>query len=114
LSHWLGGARKVYFQIKNPNIGKILEGLAMEDVVIFGGHFVYFMTKRYILLPFGMFPPVFSILHREKSGQVDVNRTQLEFSALVGFTLNLSATRKCKRCHHALGSRRKERGEGEL
>jgi hypothetical protein len=37
----------VYFQTKNPNLGKNLEGLGMENVVIF-------MTIWNILLPFGI------------------------------------------------------------
>jgi hypothetical protein len=41
----------VYFPSKNPNLGKFLEGLAMEDVVIFNGHWVYCMAIwPYILL----------------------------------------------------------------
>jgi hypothetical protein len=31
-----------YFQTKNPNFGKIFEGLAIEDVGIFNGHLVNF------------------------------------------------------------------------
>jgi hypothetical protein len=40
-----------YFQTKNPNSGKFLEGLAIEDVGIFNGHLVYFTA---ILLFFAM------------------------------------------------------------
>jgi hypothetical protein len=52
-----------------------LEGLAMEDVGILNGHFVYFTSKWYILWPFGKFCghlvqtlPHFGILYREISG----------------------------------------------
>jgi hypothetical protein len=44
-----------YFQTKNPNLGKFLEGLAMEDYGIFYGHLVYFMDTWSILQPFGIF-----------------------------------------------------------
>jgi hypothetical protein len=45
----------VYFQAKIPKFGYILEGLAMEDVGIFYGQFVYFTDKWYILWPSGSF-----------------------------------------------------------
>jgi hypothetical protein len=58
----------VYFQTKNPKMGKFFEGLAMEDVGIFMsilsilrpngifyGQMVYFMDKWYILWTFGKF-----------------------------------------------------------
>jgi hypothetical protein len=35
-------ARWHFFQTKNPNLFKFLEGLAFEDVGIFNGHLVYF------------------------------------------------------------------------
>jgi hypothetical protein len=44
-----------YFQTKNPNLGKFLEGLAMEDYGIFYGHLVYFTAIWYILWPLGTF-----------------------------------------------------------
>jgi hypothetical protein len=50
-----GVARWYIFQIKNPDLGKFLEGLAMEDVNIFYVHLVYFMAVFYILCPFGIF-----------------------------------------------------------
>jgi hypothetical protein len=37
------------FTNQNPNLGKFLEGLAMEDVVIFYGHLVYFTAIWYTL-----------------------------------------------------------------
>jgi hypothetical protein len=65
----------VSFRTKNPNFGKILEGLAMEDVGIFcghseylkpvgifHGHLVYFEGLWSIFQGFGM-------LYREKSGK---------------------------------------------
>jgi hypothetical protein len=51
-----------------------LEGLAMEYVGIFYGHFVYFTAKLYILWPFGTFCghlvyfSRFDMLYQEKSG----------------------------------------------
>jgi hypothetical protein len=44
----------VYFQTKNPNTGKILEVLAMEDSGIFYDHFVYFIALLYIIWSFGI------------------------------------------------------------
>jgi hypothetical protein len=59
-----------FFQTKNHYLGKILEGLAMEDVGlgilcpfwcilrligILCGHLVYFMVNWYILWLFGIF-----------------------------------------------------------
>jgi hypothetical protein len=41
------GCQMVYFRNKNHNLGKILEGLVMENVVIFYDHL--------FLRPFGMF-----------------------------------------------------------
>jgi hypothetical protein len=44
----------VCFQTKNPNLGKFLKRLAMEDVGIFYGHLVHFTVFCYILLTFGI------------------------------------------------------------
>jgi hypothetical protein len=45
----------VYFQTKNPNVGTyILEGLGMENVVIFFAHLEYFMAILYTLWQFGI------------------------------------------------------------
>jgi hypothetical protein len=41
------------FSNQKSKFGKILEGLAMEDVVIFYGHLVHFTVFCYILLTFG-------------------------------------------------------------
>jgi hypothetical protein len=41
------------FSNKKYQFGKILEGLAMEDVGIFYGHLVYFMAIWSILWPSG-------------------------------------------------------------
>jgi hypothetical protein len=39
----------VYFQTKNPNLGKSLEGITIEDVGIFYEHSVYFKAAWYML-----------------------------------------------------------------
>jgi hypothetical protein len=44
----------VCFQTKNPTLGKILEGIAMEDDDIFYGHLVHFTIFFYILWAFGI------------------------------------------------------------
>jgi hypothetical protein len=51
-----------YFQTKNTNLGKFLQGLDMEEVGIFYlpfgvfyGHVVYFTAIWCILRPFGVF-----------------------------------------------------------
>jgi hypothetical protein len=44
----------VYFQTKNPNLGKNLEGLGMENVVIFYDHLEYFLVIWYNLWLFGI------------------------------------------------------------
>jgi hypothetical protein len=43
------------FQTKNPNYGKFLGGLEMEDVGIFYGRLVYLCNIWYILWLFGIF-----------------------------------------------------------
>jgi hypothetical protein len=43
-----------YFQTKNPNLGKLFEGLEMEDVGMFYGHLVYFTLIWSILWSFGI------------------------------------------------------------
>jgi hypothetical protein len=43
------------FSNQKSQFGKILDGLAMEDVGIVYGHLVYFMAIWSILFPFGMF-----------------------------------------------------------
>jgi hypothetical protein len=47
------GCQMVCFQNKNPNFGKILEGLRMENAGLFYGHLEYFAVIWYILWPFG-------------------------------------------------------------
>jgi hypothetical protein len=44
----------VCFQIKNPNLGKILDGLALEDDGIFYRHLVHFTAFCSILWTFGI------------------------------------------------------------
>jgi hypothetical protein len=62
------------FSNQKSKFGKILEGLAMEDVGIFYGHLVHFMVFCYILLTLGIvrgnlvYFPRFGILYQEKSG----------------------------------------------
>jgi hypothetical protein len=43
------------FSKQKSQFGKVLEGLAMEDVGIFCGHLVYFMAIWQILRLFGIF-----------------------------------------------------------
>jgi hypothetical protein len=43
------------FLNQKSQFGKILEGLVLEDVGIFRGHFVYFTAKWYILWSFGIY-----------------------------------------------------------
>jgi hypothetical protein len=49
----------------------------MEGVGIFYGHLVYFIARRYILWPFGIFLAIwyifsrFGMLYKEKSGNPD-------------------------------------------
>jgi hypothetical protein len=68
----------------------------MEDVDIFYGHFVYFMVKGYILLPFGTFCGHlvdffrFGILYREKSGNPAVHTSSLENEEAVTLRLVLT------------------------
>jgi hypothetical protein len=49
------GCQMGYFQTKNSTLGKILEGLATEDVGTVYGHLVHFSAYWYILSPFGIF-----------------------------------------------------------
>jgi hypothetical protein len=62
------------FSNQNSKFGKILEGLAVEDVGIFYGHLVHFTVFWYILLTFGIvcgnlvYFSRFGILYQEKSG----------------------------------------------
>jgi hypothetical protein len=44
----------VYFQTKNPNLGKILKGLGIENVVTFYDHLKYFTAIWYNLQPLGI------------------------------------------------------------
>jgi hypothetical protein len=63
-----------HFQTKTPNLGKILEGLAMEDIGIFYVHLVYFTAFWYILWTlrtlsgYLVYFSRFGMLQREKSG----------------------------------------------
>jgi hypothetical protein len=62
------------FSNQKNQFGKILEGLAMENVGIFYVHLVHFTAIWYILWPFGIFKVIlvyfsrFGMLHQEKSG----------------------------------------------
>jgi hypothetical protein len=62
----------VYFQTKNPSLGKFLEGIGMDKVGIFYGHLEYTSAIWYILWPFGnfvnfvaKFPPFWYIVSRK-------------------------------------------------
>jgi hypothetical protein len=44
----------VCFQTKNPNLGKILEGLRMKNVCVFYDHLEYFTAIWYSLWSFGI------------------------------------------------------------
>jgi hypothetical protein len=64
----------VSFQTKNPNLGKLSEGLRNENVGIFYVHLEHFTAIWYIMWPFGnvvviwyIFPH-FGTLCQEKSG----------------------------------------------
>jgi hypothetical protein len=46
---WLQDATYIYFQTKNPNLGKFFAGVAMGDVDIIYGHLVYCTANSYIL-----------------------------------------------------------------
>jgi hypothetical protein len=56
------GCQMVYFQTKNPNLGKILEGLWLQNgyshLKYFTGILGYFMKIWYILRSFGTFYPL--------------------------------------------------------
>jgi hypothetical protein len=65
----------VYFQTKNPNLGKKFQGLRLKNVDTFYGHWEYFygrlgyfMTIWYILCSLGTFFSSFGIMQKEKSG----------------------------------------------
>jgi hypothetical protein len=49
------GCQMVSFQTKKSQFGKILEGLAMENLGIFYDHLVYLTAIKNILWPFGTF-----------------------------------------------------------
>jgi hypothetical protein len=54
----LPGLPDCIFSNQKSQFGKFLGDLAMEDVRIFYGHFVYFPDIWYILWPFGIISPV--------------------------------------------------------
>jgi hypothetical protein len=62
------------FSNQKSKFGKILDGLAMEEVGIFYGHLVYFMVIWYILWTFYChlvhFPPFWHVVPK-KSGNPD-------------------------------------------
>jgi hypothetical protein len=67
------------FSNPNPKFGKILKGLAMEGVVLFYVHLVYFTALCHSLWSFGIFSGHlvyffhFGMLLQEKSGNPDDN-----------------------------------------
>jgi hypothetical protein len=64
----------IYFQTKNPNLGKFLEALGMEKFGIFCAHLEYIKAIWYILWQFGNLAAIWYIFSRfgtlcqEKSG----------------------------------------------
>jgi hypothetical protein len=64
----------VYFQTKNPNLGKILEGLRIDNIGKFYAHLEYAMSIWYTLWSIGNFVEIWCIFDRfgtlcvEKSG----------------------------------------------
>jgi hypothetical protein len=46
LNAYARDCQMVYFQTKNPTLGKFLEGLAVEDVCIIFAHLVYRVRKK--------------------------------------------------------------------
>jgi hypothetical protein len=79
----------VYFQNKNPNLDKFLEGPAMDDVGRFYVHLVDFTTRGYILWAFGLFSSYlvhFGMLQQEKSGNpADESRWRFKVGPLQQF-----------------------------
>jgi hypothetical protein len=73
------GLPDVLFLNQKSKFGKILEGLAVEDVCIIYGHFVHF-TVFYIVWAFGIvcrnlvYFSRFGILYLEKSGNPGPNQ----------------------------------------
>jgi hypothetical protein len=83
LSHTQQGCHIVYFQTKNPNLGKHCRALDLKMLIcIFYGHLEYFMAIWDILWPFGTFCvhlvhfSVFGIMYEEKSGNPVVCRNR--------------------------------------
>jgi hypothetical protein len=70
----------VCFQTKNPNFGKNLEGLGMENVVLFYDHLEYFTDIWYNLQSLGIvcghlvYFSVLVCLEQEKSGNPGVEK----------------------------------------
>jgi hypothetical protein len=62
------------FSNQKSQFGKILEGPAMQNVVIFYVHLVYFMAIVNISWPFGIFSPVLVCCKQLKSGNPACNR----------------------------------------
>jgi hypothetical protein len=52
-----------YFQTRNPNLGKFLEGLWMEKVRIFYAHLEYVMDNWYMLWPIGNLMAIWVVFH---------------------------------------------------
>jgi predicted tellurium resistance membrane protein TerC len=71
----------VCFQTKNPDLGKFLEGLRMENAGIFNGHLEYFTVIWLMLWPFDNVVVIWYIFHRfgklcrEKSGNPGLHLT---------------------------------------
>jgi hypothetical protein len=71
------------FSNQKSKFGKILVGLAIEDVGIFYGHLVHFTVFCYILLTFGIvsgnlvYFSRFGILYQEQSGNPNLTPKKL-------------------------------------
>jgi hypothetical protein len=69
----------VYFQTRNPNLGKFCRALEWKNVGIFFGHLEYITAIWYILWPFGnlvaiwFIVPRFGILCQEISGNLGLH-----------------------------------------
>jgi hypothetical protein len=83
----------VYFQTKNPNLGKILECLAMKDVGKFYGHFyghlVYFSAIGYISWPFDMYILCFLCIFPVLVHCITENLATLDYCGLCRLELKL-------------------------
>jgi hypothetical protein len=59
------GCQMLYFETKNPNLGKIWRVLQWKMMVHFNGHLAYFTSIWYIFWPFGIFFPFWYVVPRK-------------------------------------------------